>query len=232
MPSESTLTHARRGEEARPATLIWIDAREASIVRWRDAAALIERVESDVPPHHRDSIRPRHAPPPPPPPLPGRGRGRARRLPPPPSWAVGRGPPGRCPSASWVRVRVPVPWAPPSPTRVGFASPPGGSPPSAPPPTDGSPPAPPRASLGRPPPTPPPPAARPPRARTGPPPPGGGARGGGSLLDPIGSCQASAPQLGSKSWPLRQTPQTMLRALRMQWPRAFILVLPAARLRA
>src|ERR1017187_7252032 len=51
-------------------------------------------------------------------------------------------------------------------------------------------------------------------------------------LDPIGSCQASTPQSGSKSAPFRQTPQTMLRALRMQWPRAFILLLPAARLRA
>ena len=38
--------------------------------------------------------------------------------------------------------------------------------------------------------------------------------------------------VGSKSVPLRQTPQTRLRALRMQWPRAFILLLPAARLRA
>ena len=51
-------------------------------------------------------------------------------------------------------------------------------------------------------------------------------------LDPIGSCQASTPQLGSKSRPLRQTPQTMLSALRMQWPSAFIFDLPAARFRA
>jgi hypothetical protein len=35
-------------------------------------------------------------------------------------------------------------------------------------------------------------------------------------LDPIVLCQASSPQLGSKSWPFRQTPQTMLRALRIQ----------------
>ena len=51
-------------------------------------------------------------------------------------------------------------------------------------------------------------------------------------LDPIGSCQASSPQLGSKSWPLRHTPQTRLSALRMQWPSAFIFDFPAARLRA
>jgi hypothetical protein len=55
---------------------------------------------------------------------------------------------------------------------------------------------------------------------------------GRATLDPIGSCQASTPQLGSKSRPLRQTPQTMLSALRMQWPSAFILDLPAARFRA
>jgi hypothetical protein len=39
---------------------------------------------------------------------------------------------------------------------------------------------------------------------------------GRGQLDPIGSCQALAVQLGSKSCPLRQTPQTMLSALRMQ----------------
>ena len=60
MSPESTLTHARKGGEARPVTLIWIDAREAAIVRWREAAGLVARVESDVPPHHRDSIHPRH----------------------------------------------------------------------------------------------------------------------------------------------------------------------------
>ncbi len=53
-----------------------------------------------------------------------------------------------------------------------------------------------------------------------------------SHLDPIGSCQASTPQSESKSAPFPQTPQTMLSALRMQWPRAFIFDLPAARLRA
>ena len=37
---------------------------------------------------------------------------------------------------------------------------------------------------------------------------------------------------GSQSASLRQTPQTRLRALLMQWPRAFILLLPAARLRS
>ena len=51
-------------------------------------------------------------------------------------------------------------------------------------------------------------------------------------LDSIGPCQAREPQSGSQSTPLRQTPQTRLRALDMQWPRAFILLLPAWRLRS
>ena len=51
-------------------------------------------------------------------------------------------------------------------------------------------------------------------------------------LDPIGPCQALEPQSGSQSAPLRHTPQTRLSALDMQWPRAFILLLPAARLRS
>jgi len=33
--------------------LVWIDAREAVIVRWDGTAARIERLASDVPPHHR-----------------------------------------------------------------------------------------------------------------------------------------------------------------------------------
>ena len=51
-------------------------------------------------------------------------------------------------------------------------------------------------------------------------------------LDPIGSCQDRELQSGSQSAPLRQTPQTRLNALDIQWPRAFILLLPAARLRS
>jgi len=51
-------------------------------------------------------------------------------------------------------------------------------------------------------------------------------------VDPIASCQQVDPQVGSKSAPLRQTPQTMLSAFRMQWPSAFILDLPADRFRA
>jgi hypothetical protein len=46
----------------RPVTLVWIDAREARIVRWVDDAATIERVESDVPSHRRSSGHVRHDP--------------------------------------------------------------------------------------------------------------------------------------------------------------------------
>jgi hypothetical protein len=46
----------------RPVTLVWIDAREARIVRWVDDAASVERVESDVPSHRRSSGHVRHDP--------------------------------------------------------------------------------------------------------------------------------------------------------------------------
>jgi hypothetical protein len=34
-------------------TLVWIDSREAKIVRWHDDEVLLERIASDVPAHHR-----------------------------------------------------------------------------------------------------------------------------------------------------------------------------------
>lgn len=46
----------------RPITLVWIDARVAHIVRWKDDAALIEHIESDVPSHRRSSGHVRHDP--------------------------------------------------------------------------------------------------------------------------------------------------------------------------
>lgn len=39
--------------EAAARTLVWIDAREAVIVRWHDDRASVERLDSDVPAHHR-----------------------------------------------------------------------------------------------------------------------------------------------------------------------------------
>ena len=46
----------------RSSTIVWIDAREAVIVRWRDAEAHLERISSDVPAHHRATGHVRHDP--------------------------------------------------------------------------------------------------------------------------------------------------------------------------
>lgn len=46
----------------RPCSLVWIDSREAVIVRWRDDHADIEHLESDVPAHHRATGHVRHDP--------------------------------------------------------------------------------------------------------------------------------------------------------------------------
>ena len=46
----------------RPSTLVWIDAREAVVVRWQDDRARLDRVESDVPAHHRATGHVRHDP--------------------------------------------------------------------------------------------------------------------------------------------------------------------------
>ncbi len=43
-------------------TLVWIDAREAVIVRRRDGEIVIERLESDVPAHRRSTGHVRHDP--------------------------------------------------------------------------------------------------------------------------------------------------------------------------
>ena len=44
------------------ACLVWIDAREAFLVRWRDDRASVGRVESEVPAHHRSTGHVRHDP--------------------------------------------------------------------------------------------------------------------------------------------------------------------------
>lgn len=43
-------------------TLVWIDAREAVIVRWHDDEAHVDRVDSEVPAHHRATGHVRHDP--------------------------------------------------------------------------------------------------------------------------------------------------------------------------
>lgn len=46
----------------RPATLVWIDSREATIIRDHDSRPSVVRVESDVPPHRRATGHIRHDP--------------------------------------------------------------------------------------------------------------------------------------------------------------------------
>ena len=46
----------------RPTSLVWIDSREAVLVRLRDRVADVERVVSDVPAHHRATGHVRHDP--------------------------------------------------------------------------------------------------------------------------------------------------------------------------
>jgi hypothetical protein len=49
-------------DEARPVTLVWIDAAEAVIVRLRGSQARLSRVESEVPAHHKATGHVRHVP--------------------------------------------------------------------------------------------------------------------------------------------------------------------------
>ena len=46
----------------RETALVWIDANEAILVRWRDEEALVGRVESDVPPRRRSTRHVRYDP--------------------------------------------------------------------------------------------------------------------------------------------------------------------------
>ena len=51
-----------RAGAARSGALVWIDAREAVIVRWADDASSLERLLSDVPIHRRSTGHVRHDP--------------------------------------------------------------------------------------------------------------------------------------------------------------------------
>jgi hypothetical protein len=42
-----------RASQTQPWTLVWVDAREAVIVRWLDGEASVQYMESEVPAHHR-----------------------------------------------------------------------------------------------------------------------------------------------------------------------------------
>lgn len=46
----------------RPSTLVWIDERTAILVHWDEGTARVERLESEVPAHHRSTGSVRHDP--------------------------------------------------------------------------------------------------------------------------------------------------------------------------
>jgi hypothetical protein len=63
--SAATATEPRpvgRGDSSLRAALVWIDAREAVVVRWTGEEAAIERVASDVPAHARATRHIRYDP--------------------------------------------------------------------------------------------------------------------------------------------------------------------------
>jgi hypothetical protein len=47
--------HRHTPAGTRPLTLVWIDSRQALIVRWQAEGGTVDRLESDVPPHHRST---------------------------------------------------------------------------------------------------------------------------------------------------------------------------------
>jgi hypothetical protein len=51
-----------RDDAGQDCTLVWIDTREAVIVRWQAGSATVERHHSDVPPHHRSTGHVRYDP--------------------------------------------------------------------------------------------------------------------------------------------------------------------------
>lgn len=51
-----------RASDDRQITVVWIDSRRATIVRWVDDEAVVERLVSDVPVHHRGGMHVRHDP--------------------------------------------------------------------------------------------------------------------------------------------------------------------------
>jgi hypothetical protein len=62
MKVQAVPPRATDGPRPREVTLVWIDTREAIVVRWVDAEPVSERIESDVPAHHRATGHVRHDP--------------------------------------------------------------------------------------------------------------------------------------------------------------------------
>jgi hypothetical protein len=61
--TESGFRQRPPSRQKRPCTaLVWIDSREAVIVRWMDGRSRIERIESEIPAHHRATGHVRHDP--------------------------------------------------------------------------------------------------------------------------------------------------------------------------
>lgn len=60
--SVATRPSARHQRPAASATLVWIDSRQAQVVRWRNGAEKIDRFESDVPVHRHSTGRDSSAP--------------------------------------------------------------------------------------------------------------------------------------------------------------------------
>jgi hypothetical protein len=62
MPPVRGRAGAATEDAGRTLLVVWIDAREAILVRWADGAASVERLRSDVPAHRRATGNVRHRP--------------------------------------------------------------------------------------------------------------------------------------------------------------------------
>jgi hypothetical protein len=62
MEAHTTALTGSNGDGREPRTLVWIDAREATIVRWLDGETTVERLESEVPAHRKSTGHVGHEP--------------------------------------------------------------------------------------------------------------------------------------------------------------------------
>jgi hypothetical protein len=62
MTADDSASLTTVGDVTRSRTLVWLDAREAVIVRWQHDRAHLERVDSEVPAHRRSTGHVRHDP--------------------------------------------------------------------------------------------------------------------------------------------------------------------------
>jgi hypothetical protein len=59
---QAPIVSTDRLHDEQPSTLVWIDARSATIAQWRDGAVRLAVMSSDVPAHHRSTGHVRHDP--------------------------------------------------------------------------------------------------------------------------------------------------------------------------